>query len=337
MEPSLSCSDDVVGFCLPGEGFWVGGIVLGNEAVNDGLKVDDRFEDPVFEPATREFCEETFYGVEPRARCRREVECPTRMAVEPSSDLIFFVRRIVVENHMDGLVSRHFTLDAVEEADKLLMAVSLHVLSNDSAVQHIERGEQRRRSMPLIVVGHRAGAALLHRQSRLSSVERLDLALFIDRQHHRMGWRRDVQPDDIGQFAKKVRIVGKLEVFPPVRRQTMALSDCLYRRGGNTGRLGHRAQRPMGRLVRRRILCQANDLGDTIRRNRSMAGRAGLIAKKSVDTFMHEPLLPTPDTGLGLARLGHYRRCATALAAQLDDASSPYMLLQALGVRDDRT
>jgi hypothetical protein len=43
------------------------------------------------------------------------------------------------------------------------MTMALHVTADDRAIQNIEGGEQRRRSMPFIVVGHRAEAALFDR------------------------------------------------------------------------------------------------------------------------------------------------------------------------------
>ena len=42
--------------------------------------------------------------------------------------------------------------------------------------EDIESGEQRGRAVTFVVVGHRSGAARLHRQTRLGVVERLDLA-----------------------------------------------------------------------------------------------------------------------------------------------------------------
>jgi transposase len=36
---------------------------------------------------------------------------------------------------------RHLHLDGIEEADELLMAVALHAMANDSAVEHVESGE----------------------------------------------------------------------------------------------------------------------------------------------------------------------------------------------------
>ena len=54
--------------------------------------------------------------------------------------------------------------------------------------------------MTFVVVGHRAGTARLHRQTRLGSVERLDLALLIDREDDRMGGRIDIEADDVFEF-----------------------------------------------------------------------------------------------------------------------------------------
>ena len=73
---------------------------------------------------------------------------------------------VVVEDDVDGLADRHLRLDGVEEADELLMPVALHVLADDGAVEHVEGGEQRGRAVALVVVGHGAGAALLHAAGR---------------------------------------------------------------------------------------------------------------------------------------------------------------------------
>jgi len=97
LEPSASCGDDVIGIGLPAEWFGVLGIVFTHEAVDGGLKIDDGMEDAVLEPTAGEFSEEALDGVEPRARGRREVEGPSRVTVEPGSDLVLLVRGVVVE------------------------------------------------------------------------------------------------------------------------------------------------------------------------------------------------------------------------------------------------
>ena len=62
------------------------------------------------------------------------------------------------------------------------MAVPLDAAADDLALDDVEGGEQGGRAMPLVVMGHRAGAPLLHRQARLGPIQGLNLALLIDRQ-----------------------------------------------------------------------------------------------------------------------------------------------------------
>jgi uncharacterized protein GlcG (DUF336 family) len=108
------------------------------------------------------------------------VERPTRVAHQPSSNGGMLVGGVVVDNRVDRLSGRNLALDGVEEANELLMPVALHVLTDHGSVEHVHRCEQGRRPVSLVVVGHGSGAALLERQAGLRSVERLDLALFVN-------------------------------------------------------------------------------------------------------------------------------------------------------------
>src|SRR5260370_34373704 len=59
--------------------------------------------------------------------------------------------------------------------------------------------------IPIQVVDHRPAAPLLHRQPRLGAVERLDLALLVDREHDRVRRRIDVEPHAAAQLADELR------------------------------------------------------------------------------------------------------------------------------------
>jgi hypothetical protein len=98
-----------------------------------------------------------------------------------------FVRGVVVEHRVDHLAGRDLALDGVEEADEFDVAVTLHAAADHRAVEHAERGEQGGGAVPLVIVRHGLAAPGLDRQSGLGAVEGLDLALFVNRQHHRMG------------------------------------------------------------------------------------------------------------------------------------------------------
>ena len=98
---------------------------------------------------------------------------------------------VVVEHCADQLTGGNLTLDALRKRMNSLVAVALHAAPDHSAVEHAERGEQRW----CRAVCNRASwsaAPGLDRQSGLGAVERLDLALFVNRQHHSVGWRIDV-------------------------------------------------------------------------------------------------------------------------------------------------
>jgi hypothetical protein len=67
------------------------------------------------------------------------------------------------------------------------------------------------------MVGHSSGAAFLERQAGLRSIERLDLALFVNGKDD--GVRRwiDVEPDDVAQLVDEPGVIGQLELPDPMR------------------------------------------------------------------------------------------------------------------------
>src|SRR5271168_2665890 len=104
---------------------------------------------------------------------------------------------IVVEHEVEIEFRRGMAVDGSQEAQELLMAAALHALPDHRPGGDIKGGEQRGRAMALIIMGHGAGAALLDRQPRLGAVERLDLALLVGVEHHRLVRRAQVEADDI--------------------------------------------------------------------------------------------------------------------------------------------
>ena len=111
------------------------------------------------------------------------MEMKALVPFEPGANLGMLMRGVIVDDQVHLAPDRGFAVDLVEEADELLMPVAAHALADDLAVEDVERGEQSGRAVPLIIMSRRAAAAALHRQPRLGTVERLDLALLIDRQH----------------------------------------------------------------------------------------------------------------------------------------------------------
>ena len=130
-----------------------------------------------------------------------------RVSIEPLTHLRMLVGGVSDEDRVHDLSGRQLRLNGVQEADELFVAMALHTSADDLAVQQVESGEQRCRAVALVVVGHGAGAALLHLQAGLSAILRLDLRLFVYREHDRMGWRIYIEPDHIAQLVDELRIV----------------------------------------------------------------------------------------------------------------------------------
>src|SRR5262245_38460256 len=109
----------------------------------------------------RDLGKEALHQIEPRSAGRREVQMETAMLAEPTLHRLRFVRPVVVEHKMDVEVGLHAPIDALEEADELFGAMPRMALADDEAPLHIERGEQRRGTVALVIVGHRRRTALL--------------------------------------------------------------------------------------------------------------------------------------------------------------------------------
>ena len=115
--------------------------------------------------------------------------------------------------------------------------------------QHVQRGEQRGRAVPLVVMGHRLRPTGHHRQRRLGAVQRLHGGLLVHTQHDRVVRRVQIQPDDIDQLLLEPRIVRQLERLHQMRLQSPRRPDPLHRILRHPDPLRHRPARPM-RLTR---------------------------------------------------------------------------------------
>jgi hypothetical protein len=107
----------------------------------------------------------------------------------------------------------------------------------------------------------------------------LDLALFVEREHHGVGRWIDIKPDNT-QLGGKARIARALEGADAVGLQLVRLPDALHRAQRDADRLGHGPAGPMGRLVRRSGAGQRYHPFRGLRGNRRFAGLAGLVAQQ---------------------------------------------------------
>ena len=98
------------------------------------------------------------------------------------------------------LSGRNDVIDDAQELQPFLMAVPVVAHGDDLAFQRIEGGEQRGRAVALVIVGHGAAAALLHRQAGLGAVQSLNLALLVGAQDDGVLGRIQIQADDVLQL-----------------------------------------------------------------------------------------------------------------------------------------
>lgn len=98
-----------------------------------------------------------------------------RVPGQPSADLRVLVSGIVVQDDVDHLAGRNCGLNGVEEAQELAVAMALHAAAEHGPLQHVERGKQRRRAMPDVVVRLGFGTAWLDAPVRARALQRLDL------------------------------------------------------------------------------------------------------------------------------------------------------------------
>ena len=76
-------------------------------------------------------------------------------------------------------------IDLLEEDQELVCPMAGQTFTDDFAGRDVERGEERRGAVALIIMGHGSGAAFLQRQAWLGPVECLNLAFLVDGQHKR--------------------------------------------------------------------------------------------------------------------------------------------------------
>ncbi len=96
--------------------------------------------------------EEPLDEIEPRAGCWGEVELETLVPGEPALHFLCLVRGVIVDDEMQIETGRRLAVDLPEERQELVCPVARQAFADDPAGRHIERGEERRRAVALILI-----------------------------------------------------------------------------------------------------------------------------------------------------------------------------------------
>ncbi len=118
----------------------------------------DIAEDAAAEPVLGKVAEEALDHVQPGTAGGREIDVESRMAVEPLFDLGVLVGRVVVHDHVDLLLRRGRVVDHAQELQPFLMAVAVVAHGDHLAIERVERPEQSRHAIALVVVSHGSAA-----------------------------------------------------------------------------------------------------------------------------------------------------------------------------------
>jgi hypothetical protein len=109
------------------------------------------------------------------------------MASEPPDDARCFVGSVIVHYKMYLSGMRwNGGIHRLHELQELLVAVTAVTLADNLAGRDVQRSEQRRRTVPFVIVGPLFRQTGAERQNRLRAVEGLHLRFFIHAKHNGM-------------------------------------------------------------------------------------------------------------------------------------------------------
>ena len=255
---------------------------------------------------------------------------------EPCANLWMLMGGIVIDDRVDDFAGGDFAVYGIEEADELLMGMLLHAAANNGAVQDIKGSKERGRAVAFVVVGHGAGLPGLERQTRLSTIQSLDLGLLIDGKDQSVGRRVHVEADDILDFFGERGIIGSLESAQAMGRELVGLPDALDGAERKPRGLCHGTASPMGDLAGGLGTGQRYDIGHRGHRRGRLARFAGPFAQEPFDAALRKVALPSPDRRS--AHIGElcYFEHGQPISTIKDNPRALDMLQRAAPIADDR-
>src|ERR1035441_6169864 len=115
--------------------------------------------------------------------CEMEVKAAGLLGLGPTLHAGALVGAVVVENEVDVEFRGHLLFQLMEEFDELLAPMARQATTDDLAIEDIEGGKQGGGSVPLVIMRLAFRPSRPQGQKGSGSVQRLDLALFIDAEY----------------------------------------------------------------------------------------------------------------------------------------------------------
>ena len=206
-----------------------------------------------------EFAEPTLDQIKPGRAGGSVMDMKPRMLGQPIRDLVMLMWAVIVYHQVQLQSTGCGSIKLAQELQIFLMSMTGHTLTDNRAVQDVEGRKESRRPVPLIVVSHRAATTLLKRETRLRSLQGLNLTFLIHAQHQRFMRRIQIQAHHIVEFFDKLFIFRQLEGAAAMRLQSIRVPNTLDRRGANAMSFGHGPHAPMSRRFGSRMQRSLHD------------------------------------------------------------------------------
>src|SRR5215471_20769811 len=100
------------------------------------------------------------------------MQLEARMTCQPALDGRVLMGGVIIQNDVDVLAQRNFAVDLLEKFQPLAVGVFLGGVSDDFALQIIQRGKEGNRAVAVVIVGLGADMAFAQRQTRLTARKR---------------------------------------------------------------------------------------------------------------------------------------------------------------------
>lgn len=240
----------------------------------------------------RQLAEPPLHHVQPRTRCRNEVEMEAWMPPEPGRDTWVRMGPVVVHDQVQVEMGQRLGVDLLEESDELLVPMPRHAITDDGPIEHAQRREQSGGAMAFVVMRHRAAAASLQRQARLCAIESLNLAFLVDGEHQGPIRGIEIEADHVVELLDELFVATDLERPNKMGLEAMLLPDAAHCGFADPVHVGHGPSAPMGRGGRLRVQSRLNNGADLLCRNARDAARAWSIVLEARDPQGQKPLAP---------------------------------------------
>ena len=205
----------------------------------------DAVETAATNPLVGNLSKPTLDQIQPRTRCRDEMDVESGMSSHPGLDPRVFVGWVIVHDKMQIEMGRRLGVDLVEETNEFLVSMTRHAVADHFAIEQAQRGEQCGRAVALVVVRHCPAAPLLDRQSWLGTIQCLDLAFLVDAQDQGLVWRIEIKADHIVELFDKTFVAAELERLGQMRLEAVSIPNTLNRHPADALGLGHCADAPV--------------------------------------------------------------------------------------------